>query len=312
MSRFPYRAVTLVSRGNSMRLRSFLRIFAVCGLLASLFATATPGSAAGTSTIQTGVVTFSQANATTWYPVTFDESFDVVPVVVMGPISFNGSHPAVMRVRNVTTTGFEYQLDEWDYLDAGHTGETVSWVAATPGQHDLRKMTAFATTVVLDHQWQTVSLAGFDAPPVVFGSVGSDNDPSAAAIRMRNVTATSVQLRIQEEEAYDKVGQPRDAAETVQVMAFSEGSTTEDGLALVVGKTTDSVTHSWHTVNTRSRGVTGVLADMQTFDGGDTAGIRYRNLGDTGVDVRVEEEKSQNSETSHTTEVVGWMLITSW
>ncbi|MEM9203277.1 MAG: H-type lectin domain-containing protein [Actinomycetota bacterium] len=293
-----------------MRLRSALRLVAVLGLLGALLTTASPGSAAGTPTLQTGVVTFAQSNSATWYSVTFDEAFDDAPIVVMGPISYAGTHPAMMRVRNVTTTGFEYQLDEWEYLDGGHITDSATWVAAAPGEHDLRKMTGFATSIDLDHTWQSVSLGtGFDTAPVVFASVSSDNDAAATVIRMRNVGTTSVDLRLQEEEAGDDIH----GAETVHVLAFSEGSTTEDGLALVVGRSGNEATNAWYTVTgARARGATGVLADMQTFDGPDTAGVRYQNLSDDGVDLKIEEETSGDSETSHTTEVLGWMLITSW
>jgi len=32
----------------------------------------------------------------------------------------NDADPMTMRVRNVTDTGFEWQIDEWDYLDGVH------------------------------------------------------------------------------------------------------------------------------------------------------------------------------------------------
>jgi len=46
-------------------------------------------------------------------------------VVVMGPPTHEGWHPATVRVRNVTDTGFEFQIDEWDYLDGAHALEDV-------------------------------------------------------------------------------------------------------------------------------------------------------------------------------------------
>jgi hypothetical protein len=48
---------------------------------------------------------------------------------------------------------------------------------------------------------------------------------------------------------------------------------------------------------------------MQTADGGDTASLRWRNKTTSGVDVRVAEEQSKSTDTTHTTEVVGFIAI---
>jgi hypothetical protein len=49
------------------------------------------------------------------------------------------------------------------------------------------------------------------------------------------------------------------------------------------------------------------LADMQTANGGDTANLRWRNKGHSEVQVQVDKELSQDSETGHTTETVGYI-----
>ncbi|MEM9781438.1 MAG: LamG-like jellyroll fold domain-containing protein, partial [Pseudomonadota bacterium] len=99
-------------------------------------AEAPSGDDASDGRLEIGTVTFSQDNSSTWYSVSFAEEIPDA-VVVMGPISFNGGHQAVMRVRNVTDEGFEYQLDEWNYHDGWHMEETVSWMAVSAGTHTL-------------------------------------------------------------------------------------------------------------------------------------------------------------------------------
>ena len=51
------------------------------------------------------------------------------------------------------------------------------------------------------------------------------------------------------------------------------------------------------------------LADMQTTDGFDAATLRWQDKDSRGVKVKVEEEQSLDSETSHTTEMVGYMVF---
>jgi hypothetical protein len=48
---------------------------------------------------------------------------------------------------------------------------------------------------------------------------------------------------------------------------------------------------------------------MQSFNGPDTATIRYTSMGQDGASIKVEEESSADGETSHTTENVGFMAL---
>jgi hypothetical protein len=48
---------------------------------------------------------------------------------------------------------------------------------------------------------------------------------------------------------------------------------------------------------------------MQTTDGKDTANVRWQNKNNSSVEVQIDEEQSKNSETRHTTEVVGYMVF---
>ena len=48
---------------------------------------------------------------------------------------------------------------------------------------------------------------------------------------------------------------------------------------------------------------------MQTTDGGDTATVRCQNKQADGIDIKVEEEQSRDTEMNHTTEVIGYMVF---
>jgi hypothetical protein len=48
---------------------------------------------------------------------------------------------------------------------------------------------------------------------------------------------------------------------------------------------------------------------MQTTDGGDTSNLRYDALTVAGVNIKVSEEQSKNSEVAHTTENIGFMAF---
>ena len=52
-----------------------------------------------------------------------------------------------------------------------------------------------------------------------------------------------------------------------------------------------------------------LLADVDTFDGGDTSGLRLRDVTGARAQVKVKvEEKPRDPETNHTTERVSWLV----
>jgi len=48
---------------------------------------------------------------------------------------------------------------------------------------------------------------------------------------------------------------------------------------------------------------------MQTSDGMDTAALRWRDKDTIGVEVKIEEEQSLDTEMAHITEMVGYMVF---
>ncbi|MGC1954051.1 MAG: PKD domain-containing protein, partial [Gammaproteobacteria bacterium] len=69
-----------------------------------------------------------------WYRVALTRSF-VDPVVIAKPLSSNGSDPALVRVRNVDTTGFDIRVQEWDYRDGFHALEAVGYLVMDRGSY---------------------------------------------------------------------------------------------------------------------------------------------------------------------------------
>jgi hypothetical protein len=133
----------LTFAGGAQDLASFA-LTPSAGIAAAAFAAAAEPAAARPDEIpdldglvgQAGVTRFAQPDADAWTYVAFDAPIEDA-VVVMGPLSREDAAPATLRVRNVTSEGFEFQLDAWDYLDGAHGAETVSWLAVKSGVHTL-------------------------------------------------------------------------------------------------------------------------------------------------------------------------------
>jgi hypothetical protein len=269
----------------------------------SLEKTAGSGGGSGGSDVvgEAGTVTFAQADASEWQSVTFTEALEN-PAVVMGPISLNGAQQATMRVRDVTETGFEYQLDEWDYLDGGHIEETVSWVAIESGTHQIGGQTVVAGVGSASGTGGSIAFGtGFDAVPVVAAQVTSTNDGDAVTDRIDAVTATGFDVALDDQEANTGTH----AAESLAWIAVQQGGAASAGVW--AGATGDAVTDDPFTQSFGSDfgDDFAFVADMQTEDGGDPAVVRLSSLTDGSATFFIEEEQSADDETGHTTEVVG-------
>ena len=259
--------------------------------------------------VQFGAVTVSQLSSNEWHTVTFDQPFSTVPVVVAGPPSFYDTDPANVRLRNVTSSGFEFQIDEWEYLDGVHGSELVSWLAAEPGVHDLNGvlLEAGVREGVYHNFGGTQSLtAGFTDAPVVLTQLVTINEPTAATLRIKSVTDSSFRVKIYEEQAQDGVH----VDETAHYIALSTGAGTINGQAFAVGKTGDTVTDAWSTIGFGTGYANPVFfGGFQDNQGRDVIVLRHRNLTASQVEVFAEEETSADAETGHVTNPVGWVVV---
>jgi len=75
--------------------------------------------------------------ASTWTPVTFSTPFDTVPVVFVSQLVPQTVNATVVRVRNVTKTGFEAQLQKEATISKKLNPEIICFFAITPGIGDI-------------------------------------------------------------------------------------------------------------------------------------------------------------------------------
>jgi hypothetical protein len=57
--------------------------------------------------VEFGTLTMDQPNPETYYSIDIEGTFNS-PIVVMGPLSMNESHPVTVRVRDVTRKSFMF------------------------------------------------------------------------------------------------------------------------------------------------------------------------------------------------------------
>ncbi len=244
-----------------------------------------------------------------WVRIDFAEPF-VDPVVVAGPLSSNGSHPSIIRLRNISSSGFEIRLQEWEYLDGSHSLEKVSYLAMEKGRHTLEGGTQIEAGNFQasggskkDVQFTTV----FSEEPVLITSLQSFADTKAATSRIKSISDTEFSVSIEEEElstvAHDE--------ETIGYIAWEPVNTTIGNMKVIADRTSKAVKHKWYTINYGEQLTESplFLAAMSPQVGGNTASIRYTNKTDSSIQVKVEEEQSKDSEVRHSRETVGYFIF---
>ena len=190
----------------------------------------------------------------------------------MLPASFNGGHPTTIRVRNVTENSFEFQMEEWDYLDGAHTTETIGYLVMEAGVYQLQDGTRVEVGAVdVNHNFTSVAFSqSFDTTPIVLTQIMTVNEGSAVVTRQRNASTTGFEVKVQEEEANDGAH----ASETIGYIAIEPTVGTTGEMAYEAQQTPDAVTHGWYTIGFLQSYSNPVFPTMQNYDGGNTAGLR--------------------------------------
>jgi hypothetical protein len=262
---------------------------------------------AGSFNGEVGKVTVNQSSPTQWHKVTLINTY-ANPVVILQPPSHNGGDPSTMRLRHITANSFEFQIDEWDYRDGTHIMETMSYLVMETGVFNLDDGTRVEVgQAQVKHNFTAITFnQPFATAPVVISQAQTYNDTSAVVTRQRNVSVIGFEVKLQEQEANDQAH----SYETVGYIAIESAFGLSGDMAFEAQMTPDTVTHNWYSIEfLQSYSDPVFIAGVHSYDGGDPVALRYKGLAASSVQVFMEEEKSADSETGHTTEIAGYFVF---
>lgn len=171
--------------------------------------------------MEMGAVTVADTSViATWTSVTFQSGFDSTPLVFALPTT-DGSDPATLRIRNVTTTGFELVQTEPSANDGPHAAMPTAYLAIEPGVHSLpggvriiaieHSTTSFANRFI-STTWDSITFpAIFATPPAVLVSIQtmaneSGSPPSNSSVPfmdvgIQNITSSGMQVTLERAES---------------------------------------------------------------------------------------------------------------
>ena len=245
-----------------------------------------------------------------WVKVMFENNF-IDPVVIAGPPTFNGEDPVLIRISNIDQTGFKIRLQEWDYLDDSHTEETFSYIVMEKGVYTIPSGVKIeAGSFTGSTRFQKTSLQqSYDSTPVILTQVVTENEADAVTGRIQKSGLSSFEYKLQEMEKTKNAH----TAETIDYIAWEPGMGDLSGLLYEAGLTSEVVDHNGFDLEfqTTFPDLPLFIANMQTYEGRDTAALRTQDMTKTAIEIKTEEEQSKDAETDHAKEVVGYLIIGS-
>jgi len=268
-----------------------------------------------------------------WTEVTFQETFDSVPVVLVMPTDSN-SDPATVRIRNVTTDGFEVGVVEPPGADGQTAAMDIDYFAAEIGTYTFPggvrvQVGSYSTTThqgrnVPGANWDDVNFSTtFSAAPAVIAQVQTINSqPTLSAgdiglpfleVTIRNVTTVDMDIALERAETTGGT----QVAETIGFLAMVSGTeATISGETIQATLTPDNVS-GWsngcfvRNFSSAFGATPLVVATQNSRDGGDGGWVRRCSISATGVGLTIDEDQSNDTDRSHTTEEVGVLAISA-
>mgnify|MGYP001950189662 CR=1 FL=1 len=258
-------------------------------------------------------------------PITFQNSFDVAPIVVA--ISDQvGGQSASIRITNITTSGFDALVVEPDNYDGGHLSQTAQYIAVEPGRHVLPGGSIIeANTVNISNiqrgpgvagtpSWSTVNYsAALGATVAVLAQIQTSNsetgNPAATPSRphitaiVQNAGATSFQVALERSQALTG---PAPVTETVGWIAMTAGgnesfpdisANTVNWASRVNASTIRGWSNGCFATNFGLTSATAVVVAKKTSrNNGDGGWFRYCSKSSTTIGLRVDEDTDQDGE----------------
>lgn len=264
-----------------------------------------PGPPSAVLNIETGEVSVNS----NWVHVPFAGTFQN-PIVVAGAPTFQNQDPCVVRIRNITKTGFDIKLAEWNYQDGIHPAESVSYLIVEKGRSILPDGSMVeAGTFTGTTNFNTVPLSGtFAQTPVVLTTVATFNESDTISGRLKNVNRFNFSYYFREQEKNSNIH----VNEAVNYIAWEPGKGVIGSITYEAAITANAVTHTWYKPTFKTlypQHPPLLLAAMQTTNETDTAALRNQYVTASGFQVKVEEEVSLDIETTHLAETIGYLAL---
>ncbi|MDD3321809.1 MAG: glycosyl hydrolase [Paludibacter sp.] len=261
--------------------------------------------------IQYGTLNFADVD---WNPIYFKNNYNAIPMVITGSATNNNTEVLLTpKVKTGSYKMFSFQLAPWNYQNVSKlsTDETIPYFIINPGSYNLGGLKVEAAKTIVGKDWGMINFTNvFDSIPVVFVSQATSSNPIPTTLRIRNVSKTGFEVKLQKE---SKISTTL-SSELFSYVAIEPGVGVVNNNKLYVGKTDENAVGNSITQFARIDYPETIekpvfIAQMQTCND-DTvcATLRYRSVLNTQARIFKQRELSSwNTVSAY--ETAGYMLI---
>ncbi|MCH2229774.1 MAG: T9SS type A sorting domain-containing protein [Crocinitomicaceae bacterium] len=256
--------------------------------------------------METGSVVINHTTTSVSFNNTFAD-----PVVIALPPTINGAHQSTINIFNVTTGGFDLNIQEADNMDGSHTTETVHYIVVEKGNHTFPDGTNIQAGTISSASltFQNINFSDpYPLTPAIFTQVQTNNSSTNyLKTRQRNATINSFDVKLERGESTNTTAPS--ASEEIGYVSISKGIGIIDGVQIEVNSFTASNANTNHTLTTTFNPGNHVIASISTFNGPDPSGLRINSLTTTSVNLFVEEDTSNDTEVNHAVETIDYFIF---
>lgn len=253
--------------------------------------------------------------------VNYSSSFDHAPYLITKLASSNGGDPANTRIISNTISGFQIKIQEDTSRDSetNHIQENICYLAGytddlihAPVVIPSTNLNAIEFgSVNINHEWTSVTINGSFTNPVVIASDSSLNGGQPVSVRIRNLTASSFDIKLHEPSNLDGTH----VIEQIDYFIGEKGSWQIDDTVIEFGNFSTNKLYANGFTNvsfTNSITSPSVVTQIQTYNDSDYLLTRTKDISASSFSVTMQkEERLRTRTTTSSNETVGWFAIDS-
>jgi PKD repeat protein len=170
--------------------------------------------------VEAGRMTTNQI--TSWPTVSFQQGFQVAPVLLTAVTSFNEADTMITRVDGVSARGFQIRLQEQTSNSPSHGTENIDYIAWEPSAGTVDGLLFEVKTtanVVTDQVYTLQFTESFLTPPMFLAGMQTTRGTDPATLRWDDKDQSQVVIQVQEE--VSTAPNLTHSAEVVGYMAFT-------------------------------------------------------------------------------------------
>jgi PKD repeat protein len=152
--------------------------------------------------VEAGRLATNLVSKTTWAAVSFQQGFQVAPVVLTAVTSVNEADAVITRVKGRTAQGFQVRMQEQLNNVQSHATESIDYIAWEPSAGTVDGLLFEVKTtpdVVTDQVYTLQFTESFLTPPMFLAGMQTTDGADPATLRWDNKTQSQVAIEVQEE-----------------------------------------------------------------------------------------------------------------